>query len=70
MGKENARNSMENAGILEVQGADAPRRLTENELKFFLGMGEERLSLDWPSVWGGESLKFLGDIRDSGGPGG
>ena len=28
------------------------------------------LSLDWPSVWGGKSLKFLRKMKDSRGPGG
>ena len=23
------------------------------------------LSLEWPSVWGGKSLKFLGKMKDS-----
>ena len=27
------------------------------------------LSLEWPSVWGGKSLKFLRKIKDSRGPG-
>ena len=34
----------------------------------------QNLRLDWPSVWGGKSLKFLRKIhrkiKDSGGPGG
>ena len=28
------------------------------------------LSLEWPSVWGGKSLKFLRKMKDSRGPGG
>ena len=28
------------------------------------------LGLEWPSVWGGKSLKFLRKMKDSGGPGG
>ena len=29
-----------------------------------------KLHLDWPSVWGGKSLKFLRKMKDSGSPGG
>ena len=30
----------------------------------------QNLSLEWPSVWGGKSLKFLRKMKDSRGPGG
>ena len=30
----------------------------------------QNLSLAWPSIWGGKSLKFLREIKDSLGPGG
>ena len=34
------------------------------------GAAPQNLSLEWPSVWGGKSLKFLGKMKDSRGPGG
>ena len=34
------------------------------------GAAPLNLSLEWPSVWDGKSLKFLRKIKDSRGPGG
>ena len=34
------------------------------------GAMPQNLSLEWPSVWGGKSLKFLRKMKDSRGPGG
>ena len=34
------------------------------------GAVPQNLSLEWPSVWGGKSLKFLRKMKDSRGPGG
>ena len=34
------------------------------------GADSLNLSLEWPSVWGGKSLKFLRKMKDSRGPGG
>ena len=49
--------------------------LSENE-EFWVSWGvrhgalPQNLSLEWPSVWGGKSLKFLRKIKDSRDPGG
>ena len=34
------------------------------------GAISQNLSLEWPSVWGGKSFKFLGKMKDSRDPGG
>ena len=34
------------------------------------GATPQNLNLEWPSVWGGKSLKFLRKMKDSRGPGG
>ena len=34
------------------------------------GAMPQNLSLEWPSVWRGKSLKFLREMKDSRGPGG